>query len=677
MPLKTCPPLGLILVILAAGAAAVHPMQGAQGSSAARDPAKSVPGEQALFEELPVVEAAALHTQSLEEAPANVTVITAADIRKYGYRTLGEALAGVRGFDLTYDRIYHYVGVHGFSLPGDYNTRFLVMLNGHPLTENIYSSNNFFGQDFGLDMFLVQRIEIIRGPTSALYGSNGIFATVNVVTKSPVDQTGVRTSTETDSLGERKVLVSGSMNLGKGANLLLAGSFFNNGGQTLYFPEFDAPETNHGVADRLDGERGYHSFANLIWRNWDFIAYLNSREKQPPVSWDIYTLFNHRGARVRDQRNFFRAARTGDIGATGKLRWEISYDQYRYDDRFDYAVEDGVQDFRNIGRGDWVRSQLTYSFSVPRIGRLTAGMQATVDLRNLQRNFAVSPVYYEQLRISRPDRLYAGFAQQEWDLSRRWKAYLGLRVDVSRNFNNSVSPRLALVYQRSPQTVYKFVYGRPFRNPSMYEKYYDDGGLSFLPSKGLRPETANTFEISAERKIRRDLTAVINVYHYDIDNLIQANLVTENLQQFQNSAGSRSDGVELELAGQPSRWLETTASFAWQRAVNEATGWLPNSPRRLGKLRFAAPLARQKLYLSSSMQYLSPRNTRGGDSLPPVFLADVTVTTNRLLHPQFDVQFGIRNLFDRRYSDPVALAVDGMRQDGRSVFVKLIWRALE
>ncbi len=635
------------------------------------DGTKKAGDERVLFGDLPAVEAAALHAQTLAEAPANVSVITAADIRRYGYRTLAEALGSVRGFYATYDHMYHYVGVRGVSLPGDFNTRFLVMLNGHPLTDNIYDSNGFFGQDFGLDLDLVERIEIIRGPTSALYGSNGMLANINVVTRSPVDGERLRVAAETASFGERKLSVSMSRYLGGGANLMLSASVFNNAGMSFPADGLAVPAGVRGSFSNADGERGYHTFANLIWHDWSFTAYFNARQKQPPIGLGT-SLSGDPSQHVMDSRSLVAATYKRQAGP-GEVRWQLSYDQYRYHDRFNYPIGDDLAAVHDQNRGDWVNSQLTYELPVAGVGPLTVGLRGSWELRSEQYNLIDGEV---QNYTARPDRSVAVFAQQQWDLSSRWKLYGGVRLDDTKNYHRFVSPRVAAVFQPSPRTVYKLVYGRPFRNPSAFEQFYNDGGLSYAAAPPLSPEVANTFEASMERQLTRNTTLIVNGFHYRIGQVIEAVMLDGGVQQYRNDARLRSTGLELELSGKAGGGIEVSGSVA----VQDAAGGSPmtrlaNSPRYLPKMRLGVPLFRDRLFVSGALQQFSARATGSGDLLGGSVLADLTATVR--LHRRFDLQCGLRNALDRRYEDPIFLTVDRLRGDGRSVFLKLIWRVWE
>ncbi|MBI1791235.1 MAG: TonB-dependent receptor [Acidobacteria bacterium] len=626
-------------------------------------------GEGVLFEDMAVVEAASLHRQALAEAPASVTVITAEDIRKFGYRTLGDALNAARGFYLTTDRTYRYAGLRGFLLPGDFNSRFLVLLNGRYMTDNIYNAAANFGQDFGLDMDLVKRIEIIRGPSSSLYGSNGLMATVNIVTQSPVDHERARFSTELGSFGQRKAQISSSLDLGGGANLLVSASLFNNRGQPLDFPD-------RGRAVGVDGERGYHTFASLEWKRWSFTGLLSSREKHVPVVPWTETLFADRGNKIQDARGFAEAAYSRAVGTDGRLRWRLYYDRYQFHGRYDGALEEplGIEDTRDYALGDWVGSQLTYRREMPRRwGALTVGAETSWDLRALQRTEVISPRVRELLNAEVLERSYGLFAQEEVDLAKHWKAVLGVRFDDANNRRSFVSPRAALLYQRQ-RTALKFLYGRAFRNPTVYELLYN---LSVVGNPSLRPEKVDTVEAAVERKVASRLNGIATVYHTRLGGLIRT-IPVDNLYQFQNAARYRGTGVELELNGNPALWLQAVASLAIQRSDDgHGGGQLPNSPGRIGKLRFAVPIA-NKLDASAGFQYVSARYAQSGYRLAPVWLGELTITTRRLA-PNFDLACGIRNLFDRRYEDPAggSVTLDRLIQDGRSAYVKLIWRVRE
>ena len=278
------------------------------GQGLAQDvpPDEGAKPESVLFEALPVVEAASLHAQTLLEAPASVTVITDEEIRERGYRTLADVLSDVRGMYVTYDRAYHYVGVRGFSIPGDPNNRFLVMINGHSLTENVYGSANLFGQDFGLDLDLIKRIEIVRGPSSALYGTNGMFATINIVTKSPVEYQQMRASAELDSF--RRAEGAGIRFGISRATARICWSRFRYStipaSRRCIFPAFDTPQTNHGLAVDMDGEKGLSHFRESDLAGIGaFFAYFNNSEKIVPTA-AYGTIFNDRGDKFFDRARF-------------------------------------------------------------------------------------------------------------------------------------------------------------------------------------------------------------------------------------------------------------------------------------------------------------------------------------------------------------------------------------
>ncbi|MCC6589005.1 MAG: TonB-dependent receptor [Bryobacterales bacterium] len=630
----------------------------------------------ALFQDLPIVHAAALHAQTLEEAPANVTIITAADIRRYGYRTLGEALASVRGFYGTNDRAYQYFGSRGVNLPGDYNTRFLVMLNGQPLTEAIYASNNFFGADFGLDLDLIERIEVIRGPTGALYGSNGMLANINVVTKSPVGIEHGRLSTETDSFGQRKVTASTSVDLGRGRNLLVSASVFNNRGQSLYVPEYNTPSTGFGYSStKSDRERGYHSFANLLIGQWNLMACFNSRQKYLPIGWAETGIFDSQDSWAMDERNMLGAMYSREVRRGGKIRWQIFWDQYRYTAQEHYRAEEDLEPvYAESNRAQWVNTRLTYDFSNKRLGNIMIGAFSAFELQNRQHGQTRTLDSVEDFFVDAADRQQAVFAQVERKLARRLTAHAGLRFDNSFNYGVALSPRLALVFQQSNRTAWKIVYGRPFRNPSAYEKYWNDG-VALSAALNLQKETAHTLEGVLERKLKRGLLAVANVYDYRLNKLIQTNY-EGGLAHYDNANAIKSRGVELELGGPVSDRLRMEASVALQRASERQVGWLVNSPRWIVNTRTSYDLVPKRVTLAGAFYTMGRRLTFLGDEVPRVHMLDVTVSTVRL-SPRFDIVAGVRNLLDGNYVHPAALAIDRMPFERRSVFVKLIARSGE
>jgi outer membrane cobalamin receptor len=163
------------------------------------------------------VYSASRHSEDIRKAPSSVSIITAEDIRRYGWRTLGEALRSLRGFYISDNRRYTYLGVRGFMRPGDDNPRILLLVNGHRLNDKIYDTAAI-GTEFPLDLELVDHIEVVRGPGSSLYGTNAIFGVIDIITREPGQKAAVEVSGDAGSLWSRsgRATLMGSLSTARG-----------------------------------------------------------------------------------------------------------------------------------------------------------------------------------------------------------------------------------------------------------------------------------------------------------------------------------------------------------------------------------------------------------------------------------------------------------------------------
>jgi outer membrane receptor for ferrienterochelin and colicins len=323
--------------------------------------------------------------QNAQNTPSSVTVVTAEEIRKYEYRTLADVLLTVRGFYVIYDRNYSYVGVRGFSRPGDYNARILFLLDGHRVNDNIFDGA-YVGTEFPVDIDLIERIEIIRGPNSSIYGAGAFVAVINVITKRGRDLNAAELSTEAGSWNSYKGRVSYGSRFDNGLETLVSGSFYNSQGhKTLYFPEFDRAATNSGIAQNADGDRSYNIVANVIYRDFDIHVVDASRTKHIPTA-SFETVFDDNRTQTTDARSYIDVQYHHIFGSWETLG-RLSYDWYNYHGIYTYDYSGiGVPPYTenyDAATGSWVDFQEDASRVFFKRHQVTVGFELRQDMSNV------------------------------------------------------------------------------------------------------------------------------------------------------------------------------------------------------------------------------------------------------------------------------------------------------
>jgi iron complex outermembrane receptor protein len=639
--------------------------------------------EQLVNVQVASVYGASKYEQKVTRAPSSVSIVTADEIKKFGHRTLADVLRSVRGLYVSDDRNYSYLGVRGFLRPGDYNTRVLILVDGHRMNDNVYDSA-YVGREGVVDVDLIERVEVIRGPSSSVYGSSAFFGVINVVTKKGGQIGGAEVSAEAGSFDTYKGRFSFGEKFQNDVEWLFSGSYYLSEGQErLYYPEFDQRisadprAVNNGIARRRDGEEVVNLFTSLGYRELTLSGFFTYRHKDVPTA-SYGTLFNDGAEETTDYRGYVDLKYDHDFNEELHLQGRLFYDNYTYYGAYPYnyaAPGDPVDRvlFRDGTVGEWVGTEWQLTGRLWDRHTLVVGGEYRENLRQYQFSYDdVEPRFY-YLDDDQTSRIVGLYAQGEVALLTNLVLNAGVRYDhYFESFGGTLNPRLGLIYNPWKGSAFKALYGEAFRAPNMYERFYNSE-QGTLPE--LQPETIQTTELVYEQYFARDYRLSVSGYYYTVEDLISQTTTPADDLVFENVAQAEARGVELELEGKYDSGLMARVSYALQRTEDDSGRELTSSPRHLAKFNLSVPLYRDKVFAGLELQYRGTVRTLAGRRADDYVTANLTLFSRELARG-LEVSASVYNLFDANYGYPGAEdhLQDVLRHDGRSFRLKLTYR---
>lgn len=635
--------------------------------------------EELLNTEVHTVTGASKYQQDLSNAPASVTIITADDIRKAGYRNIAEVISGVRGFYLTYDRAYHFAGVHGYSPLGDYNARILALVDGHRLNDGVYEEARL-GTYFPLDIDLIDHVEVIRGPGSSFYGTNAFFAVINVVTRKGSSVNGVEAALSGGSLDSWTARATGGSRSLSGVDLIYSATFRDSAGnKKLSFPEYSSD--NGGVAEGLDGERSADFFFKATWSNFSFLALHQVHKKDVPTA-EYGAIFNREG------ENFADIASTlgflySSVGGFADCSARITFNRYEF--LGDYPLDyEGLEVLnRDTSHAEWIGSDLMATKNLG-LHLFTVGMEHRWQYRIDQENYDVTPIRETYLDDSHTTFVQGYYLHDEFHVHPSFSINFGGRFDHYSTFGSNFSPRVAGVWRPLKSSIFRLSYSEAFRAPNAYENYYatNSSVVGYEGSTDLSPERIFQTELSYDQYLGENLRLNLTGFHTHISNLLsQSFSEEENTWIFGNNDCYESNGVEFSSESKWESGLSLKGSITFQEATEDETGkWVTNSPRLVAKGLVTVPVWR-RTFATMEAQYTGPRLNSDRERVGGATVLNLTLL-NRDLVKGLTLSASAYNLFDETYAHPTSMnffnsrgeTLSSIEQDGLSFRVKAEYR---
>lgn len=687
-PRRTAPLWGQTLSLCVGLSLLAAPHARAQADPAdPGDEALAALGEAAPHQ--PSVSIATGTAQSLRRAPAVATVITADDIRRMGATDLTEVMETVPGVHVGYNNqgygpLFVFRGLHS-----EFNPQALVLLNGMPLTTIFLGNRGNTWAGFPLEN--VARIEVIRGPGSALYGADAYAGVINIITKSAADIEGTQMGLRVGTQDTQAAHVQHSTRWGPWAVAMSLESSTTRGHRRT----IEADKQTH--LDALFATQASLAPGQTHAARDNHVAQIDlSRDKVRLRAG--YLQGDHIGvvtgvAGALDPRSYGKTRRTyaqlnvADVEVAPDWRWGGQLTWMHYITEYPRALmlfppgafggefPQGMYGAPNTWEAHWRGAMhATYGGLRAHILKLGVGVD-DLDLYNTReyKNFVLQDGAPPRRRgngdvvevpaadaflLPHRRRVRHAFVQDEWRVARDWTLTAGLRRDLHNDVGGTTNPRLALVWDASLDVTAKLLYGHAFRAPSFTELYSVNNPV-LIANPALKPEKIRTLEGAVSWQVQPRTQLQASVFHYEADGLI----VPVGMPRTYTNAGTlRGHGFELEARHSIGPRTTVSGHYAWQRAIDVASrqdaGYAPRQ-HLYGRFDWTGPAG---LLCNVQANAVAGRKRAAGDGRPPVadyMTVDLTVRTPRQ-DRTWELAVSVRNLFNADVREPSLYAANGV-----------------
>ena len=638
----------------------------------------------------------------LDKAAAIATVITEDDIAAMGATDLDQLLETVPGLHVgrsDQDYTPKYI-IRGIS--STFNPQTLMLINGIPVTSLVFGNRGNVWA--GMPIKSIARVEVIRGPGSALYGADAFSGVINIITKKYDDLRGTQTGVRAGSFGTQAAwLTHGGTYHGVNVGFTLEAEttdgwkkIVEQDRQTILDGAFNthaslAPNHVNTMKDMVDARLdiaynnsqlrlGYQGRSNIGSSvgyaealdptsraashryNLDYTYAL--KDLAPSLDVDSRVSYYSNTQEIKKSLVLFPA------GAFGGA----------YPDGFignpGYKEENARIDFSALYRG--INNHLIRTGT----GFYWDDVFEVTESKNFNPNFSPRANGLEDIsdtaEIWLPEKQrtsYYLFAQDEWKLAQNWLATTGVRYDHFSDFGNTTNPRLALVWATTDKITTKLLYGKAFRAPSFSELFATSNPLT-LGNPNLKPETIDTYELALSHQLSSRLLYTANIYRYNIKDFITFVPIANGINQAQNIGNRKGQGFELEADYSPIYNLRFLANYAYQQSIDQQTdadvGDAPNH-KIYGRSEWTIA---SDWHFDSQVTWVGKQKRVLGDTRAAndaYTTIDVTLRKQSVL-PRLDVALSVRNLSDADVTEPSPGPVVYLPNDfpmaGRSIYLE-------